>query len=102
MMRAEYDSEADALGVEFGKVDRLDYNEDIDGDYCSVGILNGRVRFVELLSPNQHLDLLQEAATRFGLDPEGLAAAANAALSAPDRSVTLEIGVRAPMAHRRP
>ena len=61
---------------------------------------------VELLYPSKNLELLHAAAESFDLDVEGLLAAANAALAAPDRSVTLELtdrlaGSASPAALRR-
>lgn len=91
-MRADYDSEADALAVEFRRVDRLDHQEQVDDDYCIVGIVGSSVVNVGLLYPARHLDLLEVAAERYGLDGTALLAAAQAALAAPDRIVELEVG----------
>jgi hypothetical protein len=55
-MRADYDSEANAISITLGQ--------------------------------RAHV------AEHYGLDPEALIAAANAALAAPDRAVTLEVAVR--------
>lgn len=94
-MRADYDSEADALSIELKRVERFDRQEQIDEDYCNVGIVADRAVDVELLYPARHLELLEVAADRFGLDKAALAAAAQAALAAPDRVVTLDVAVSA-------
>jgi hypothetical protein len=91
-MRADYDSEADALSIELRQVDRLDHQEQVDDDYCNVGIVNDTVVDVELLYPAKCLDLLVIAAKRYDLDGPALVAAAQAALAAPDRVVKLEVG----------
>jgi hypothetical protein len=92
MMRADFDSEANAISIELRKVERFDHQEQVDDDYCNVGIVGGQVVDVELLNPDRHLDLLELAAERYGLDGAALLAAAQAALAAPDRVVKLEVG----------
>jgi hypothetical protein len=66
--------------------------EQVDDDYCNVGFVGGRPAALELIGPALHLDLLEAAAERYGLDGPALIAAAQAALAAPDRMVTVEIG----------
>ena len=90
-MRAEYDSEADALSIDLIDVAKWDGSEAIDGDYCNVALAGGRPANVELLSPAAHLELLGVAAERYGLDAEALEAAARSALAAPDRTVVLDV-----------
>jgi hypothetical protein len=91
-MRADYDSEADALSIELRRVERVDHQEQVDDDYCIVGIVGGSVMNVGLLYPARYLDLLEVAAERYDLDGTALLAAAQAALAAPDRVVELEVG----------
>ncbi len=91
-MRADYDSEADALLIELRRVERVDDQEEVDDDYCVVGIVGGHVVNIGLLYPAKYLDLLKVAAERYGLDGDALVAAAQAALAAPDRLVELEVG----------
>jgi hypothetical protein len=93
-MKADYDSEADALSIDLVEVDRWDNGEDVDGSCCHVAFSGGRPVNVELLSPRDHLDLLAVAAERYELDGRALLAAAQAALAAPDQPVTLDVGVR--------
>lgn len=94
-MRADYDSEADALMIELRDVGRFDHGEQVDDDYCNVGIVGERVVAVELLYPAEHLDLLDVAAKRYELDGPALGAAAQAALAAPDRLVVMDVAERA-------
>lgn len=94
-MKADYDSEADALSIDLVEVDAWDGGEDVDSAHCHVTFAHDRPVNVELLGPRDHLDLLAVAAERYGLDEAALIAAAQAALAAPDRPVTLDVGVRA-------
>lgn len=91
-MRIDYDSEADAISIELRPHSRYDNQEQVDDDFCNVGIVGGRPVDVELLSPARHLDLLYRAAERYNLDGPALVAAALAGLAAPDRLVTVEVG----------
>jgi hypothetical protein len=93
-MKADYDSQADALSIDLIEVPRWDDGEEIDDTYCNVALYQGRPANVELLSPGSHLDLLEIAAKRFDLDAASLQAAAQAALAAPDRAVSLEVAAR--------
>lgn len=90
-MRADYDSEADALSIKLRPFRYYDDQEQVDDDYCNVGIVAGQAADVELLYPAEHLDLLHVAAERYNLDRAALVAAAQAALAAPDRVVTVEV-----------
>lgn len=94
-MRADYDSEVDALSIELRQVEQFDRGDQVDDDYCNVGIVAGRVVAVELLNPADHLDLLHLAARRYELDALALVAAAQAALAAPDRLVVMDVAERA-------
>jgi hypothetical protein len=90
-MRADYDSEANALSIDLRRFDRYERQDEVDDDYCVVGFAEGAPARVSLLSPAKHLDLLDVAAERFSLDGVALRAAAQAALAAPDRVVELEV-----------
>lgn len=90
-MRAEYDSQADALSIDLVEVDRWDGGEGVDDDFCTVSFAAGRPVNVELIAPNEHLELLARAAEQFGLDGQALDAAARSALAAPDRPVVLDV-----------
>jgi uncharacterized protein YuzE len=93
-MRAEYDSEADALSIDLTDAQRWDGAERVDDDYCNVALAGGRPANVELLAPREHLELRVTAAERYHLDAQALQAAAQPALAAPDRTILLD--VRAP------
>lgn len=93
-MRADFDSEANALDIELSRFERYDHQEQVDDTHCTVGFAGGRLVDVELLNPAEHLDLLELAAERYGLDGAALVAAARAALAAPDRVVELEVAAR--------
>jgi hypothetical protein len=94
MMRADYDSKADALSIDLVATERWDGVDHVDDDFCNVAFSNGRPANVELLYPRDHLDLLEVAAQHHDLDATALIAAAQAALAAPDRPVTLDVGSR--------
>jgi hypothetical protein len=91
-MRADYDSQADALSIEFREFGLYERQDHVDDDYCVVGFAGGVPVNVALLSPARHLDLLEIAAERYGLDSTALPAAAQAALAAPDRLVEVDVG----------
>ncbi|HEX5714136.1 MAG TPA: hypothetical protein VFX85_12565 [Solirubrobacterales bacterium] len=93
-MRVDYDSEADALSIELRPHRRYDDQEQVDDDFCNVGIVDGQVVDVELLSPARHLDLLSLAARSYELDGVALVAAAQAGLAAPDCLITVEVESR--------
>jgi hypothetical protein len=42
MMRADYDSEADALEIELVRFERLEGQDSVDDTYCQVGFAGGR------------------------------------------------------------
>jgi hypothetical protein len=91
-MKADYDSQANALSIDLIDVPRWDGAEEIDDSYCNVALFEHQPANVELLNPRDHLDLLDVVAERFNLDLVVLRIAAEAALAAPDRPVTLEVG----------
>ena len=88
-MRAEYDSQADALSIDLINVERWDGSDAVDDDYCTVALAGKRPANIELIGPAEHLGLLAVAAKRHQLDAEALQAAARSALAAPDRVVVL-------------
>lgn len=90
-MKADYDSQANALLIRLIDPGRSDGAVEIDGTYCHVTTWQGRVTSIELLNPSEHLDLLNRAAERLELDPQALLATAEAAMAAPDRPVTVEV-----------
>lgn len=94
-MKADYDSKANALSIDLIEARRWEYSEEVS-QQVNVAIAGGRPVNVELLYPNLGLEQpLRLAAERYDLDAEALIAAAQAAIAAPDRMVTLDVGVRA-------
>ncbi len=94
-MKADYDSEANALLITLSEDARCDDGDSVDEhELCNVGLLRDQVKSIELLYPADNLELLEVAAERFDLDVEGLLASARAALAAPDREVTIALGGR--------
>lgn len=95
-MRADYDSEGDTIQIDLEPVDRLDYGDDEVNERIVVGVRNGRAVRIDVIGTSGDLEApLRAAADRYGLDAESLLAAASASLSAPDRRVVLDVGVRA-------
>jgi hypothetical protein len=95
-MRADYDSQGDTIQIELEQVRRLGHGEDVDGGSAIVGIYEDRPVCIDVLSAGRCgvERPLRAAARHYHLDAEALIAAAKAALAAPDRVVTLDIGVR--------
>jgi hypothetical protein len=94
-MRADYDSEANALSIDLVAASRWEGSEGV-GEQVNVSFADGKPVNVELLYPDLGLEEpLRAAASRFELDAEALIAAAQAAIAAPDRVVTLDVAVRA-------
>jgi len=89
-LKADYDSQADALGVELIDVNRWDDGFEFDDDYCNLGFSKGRLVYIGLLYPSRNLHLLQAVAEGYDLNAERLIAAAKAALAAPDLVVTID------------
>jgi hypothetical protein len=97
-MKADYDSEADAIAITV--IELADDHPPAHGDSvherCTVALTDGAVVDVEVLYPSLGIDEpLAAASERYGLDLEALKAAAGSALAAPDRVVTLEVAERA-------
>jgi hypothetical protein len=97
-MKADYDSEADAIAITVADVGQ--HSTPARGDpvhpRCAVALVDDVVVDVEVLYPSLGIDdPLAAAAGRYGLDLEVLKAAARSALEAPDRVITLEVAERA-------
>ncbi len=94
-MKADYDSKANALSIDLVEPRHWDYSEEVQ-PRVNVAIADGTPVNVELLYPSIGLEEpLRAAAERYELDAEALIAAAQAAIAAPDRVVTLEVSIRA-------
>ena len=83
MMRADFDSEADALSIDLNVAGRWDGNVEIDDPHCRVAPSGG-------VPVNIGLDLLEMAAEVTGVEARALKAAATSAITVPDTVVTLE------------
>jgi hypothetical protein len=96
MIRADYDTQGDTIQIELEAVRRLGHGERVDGGGVIVGIYEGRPVCIDVLSAGRcGVDQpLKAAADHYHLDAEALIAAAKAALAAPDRTVTLDVGAR--------
>jgi hypothetical protein len=93
-MRAQYDSHANAISIELTKIEKAD-RADQAHKRAVVAIRAGRPIELQLLYPDKGVaEPLAAAAARHGLDREALAAAAAAALAAPDRSVSVDVALR--------
>jgi uncharacterized protein YuzE len=94
-MRAEYDSEADALAIDLILEPRAAWADEID-DRSNVAVTEaGEPVSIEILYPSMGLDgPIQTAAARYGLDEEALLIAARAAVAAPDRVIIIEVKAR--------
>lgn len=92
-MRADYDSEGDTIQIELEPVRRLGHGEVIGNGAVIVGIYEDRPVMIDVIGTKGDFERpLRVAAERYNLDDEALIAAARAALSAPDRAVTLDVG----------
>ena len=93
-MRAEYDSEANAVAITLVDGARADTGDRVHRR--AVVALSGSVPVdVELLYPDEGIEEpLESVAQKYSLDLEALTAAAHSALDAPDRQVVLEVLAR--------
>jgi hypothetical protein len=96
MIRADYDSTANALAIKLTDVDHTDYGDPVGEPLAAVvAIANDQPVEVQVLHPELGIEgPLNLVADRYDLDAEALLAAAQAALAAPDRTVTLDVAVR--------
>ncbi len=94
-MKADYDSEANAVSIDLLDVDYWDDGGEFDENYCTIAFSEGRVVNIGLLHPSENLHLLEAVAERYELDADCLTAAVKAALAAPDRKVSISDRVAA-------
>ncbi len=95
-MRADYDSEGDTIQIELEPVRGRGYGEDVENGAVVVSVNGGRPVMLDVIGTRDGFEVpLRVAAERYELDAEALIAAAQAALAAPDRTVTLDVAVRA-------
>jgi hypothetical protein len=91
-MKAYFDSEANAVSIDLLDVDHWDDGDEFDEYYCTVAFSEDRLANIGLLYPSEKLQLLGDVADRYDLDATTLITAARAAIAAPDRPVTVEVG----------
>jgi hypothetical protein len=96
-MKADYDSKANAISIRLADARHADYGDPIDERLSAiVAIADDQAIEIQILAVDAGIEEpLRIAAERYDLDAEALIAAAQAALAAPDRPVTLDVGVRA-------
>jgi len=93
-MKVDYDSEGRSLLFEFGEFGKDDHVEEMATGECIVWVLDGHANSIQLLDADRDLKPLDEVAERFDFDKLELRAAALAALAAPDREITIEVGAQ--------
>jgi hypothetical protein len=93
-MRADYDSEANAISIALVQGTRA-HRADQPHPRAVVALRDDEPIELQILYRDHGVDEpLRAVAGHYALDPEALIAAANAALAAPNRAVTLEVAVR--------
>ena len=95
-MRADYDSQGDTIQIELERVEKLGHGEEVEDGAVIVSIYEDRPVMVDVIGTKPGFEgALRIAAQRYGLDGEALAAAARAAVAAPNRPVLLDVGMHA-------
>ena len=93
-MRADYDSTANAISITITDATSAGRSDEVH-PRAIVALADGQPVEVQLLYPDMGLaEPLAAVAERYDLDREALTAAAQSALAAPDRVVSLEVAAR--------
>jgi hypothetical protein len=93
-VRAEYDSSANAISITIADAMSADRSDEVH-PRAIVALAAGHPVEVQLLYPDMGVSEPLIAVTkRYGLDREALEAAAQSALAAPDRLISLEVAAR--------
>ncbi|MGH2910290.1 MAG: hypothetical protein ACRDK8_13470 [Solirubrobacteraceae bacterium] len=93
-MRADYDSSANAISIRFGKMAHADASDDVH-PRAIVALHAGQPVEVQILYPDLGItEPIAAVVARYELDREAIAAAAQSALAAPDRAVSVEVAAR--------
>lgn len=93
-MRADYDSSANAISIMIANVNSADASAEVH-PRAIVALSAGKPVEVQVLYPDLGIaEPLGAAAERYELDAQALEAAAQSALAAPDRVVTVEVSER--------
>jgi hypothetical protein len=95
-VRADYDSTANAISIAITDAPHADASDEVHSR-ATVALAGRKPVEVQLLYPDMGIsEPLAAVANRYHLDLEALHAAAQSALAAPDRVVSLEVAARAP------
>jgi hypothetical protein len=95
-MRADCDSAANAISIVLADSTHADQSDEVHSR-AIVALAEGKPVEVQLFYPDQGIsEPLAAVAERYRLDLEVLQAAAQSALAAPDRIVSLEVADRTP------
>ena len=93
-MQADYDSTANAISITITDTTSAGRSDEVH-PRAIVALADGQPVEVQLLYPEMGLaEPLAAVAEQYDLDREALAAAAQSALAAPDRVVSLEVAAR--------
>ena len=93
-MQADYDSTANAISITVADAQHADRSDEVH-PRAIVALLDQLPVEVQLLYPDLGIsEPLAAVANRYSLDYEALAAAAQSALAAPDRLISLEVAAR--------
>jgi len=93
-MRADYDSSANAISIAIGDTPHAEGSDEVH-PRAIVALAAGKPVEVQLLYPDMGTaEPLAAVACRYELDLEALQAAAQSALAAPDRVVSVELAAR--------
>lgn len=93
-MQADYDSTANAISITIADAQHADHSDEIH-PRAIVALLDERPVEMQLLYPDLGIsEPLAAIADRYGLDYQALAAAAQSALAAPDRVISLQVAAR--------
>lgn len=93
-MQADYDTTANAISITIADAPSADRSDELHAR-AIVALAGDRPVEIQLLYPDLGIsEPLTAVADRYGLDAEALAAAAQSALAAPDRMVSVEVAQR--------
>jgi hypothetical protein len=95
-VRADYDSSANAISIAIADVQSAERSDEVH-PRAIVALAAGKPVEVQLLYPDLGIsEPLAAVADRYDLDREALAAAAQSALAAPNRVVSVEVAAGSP------
>jgi hypothetical protein len=95
-MKADYDSAANAISIAITETSHADRSDEVHSR-AIVALAEGKAVEVQLLYPDQGIsEPLAAVTAHYELDLEAVHAAAQSALAAPNRVVSLDVAARAP------